>query len=123
MTYQDNWQRRLQGYAPMSAKSMAVLQHLLVAKAQEWPFVSLDHVHKRTLNALFEADLIAESIGADGVRYKITARGERTLQAYSRPSRRTDGICPTCGERPKFFYSTGRRAGYCRECEAELTRR
>lgn len=116
MTSPNNWQRRLQGYAPMSAKSLCVLNYLADALAQGWPFVVLDGVHPRTIQHLFEADLVAESKGEDGTRYKITARGERTRQAYLKPINRRDGICPTCGVRPRHVTASGRKEGYCLKC-------
>ena len=111
-----NWQRRLQGYAPMTAKQLAVLNCLAEAKAQDWPFIPLEGVHQATINALFDADLIYISPDCDGVRFKITERGERTRKAYLRPHRRNDKLCPTCGERERHVTRSGRLDAYCLEC-------
>lgn len=122
MTTRDNWQRRRIGFAPMSAKCMAVLQFLADAKAKGWPFVALDGVHKRTINALFEYDLIDISRTGDDVRYKITDRGERTRKAYETPTRRSDGMCPDCGIRPRAVSKSGKRYGYCTKCRNKYNR-
>lgn len=116
MTSKNNWQRRRLGYAPMSANLMKVLNFLAGSKAAGWPFVALD-VHKRTINALFAYDLIDASHDADGTRYRITERGERTRQAYAEPTRRSDGICPVCGIRPRHISASGKKYGYCIECD------
>lgn len=123
MTSPNNWQRKLQGFAPMSAKGLVVLNYLAESMARDWPFVCLDGIHRRTIQHLFEADLIAESKGADGSRYKITARGERTRQAYLKPARRNDGLCPTCGIRMRHITRSGRVDGYCIVCGAASKRR
>lgn len=123
MTSPNNWQRKLQGFAPMSALSMNVLSYLLEAKAQGWPFVPLPDVHARTLKALFETDLIDVSHGDDGTRYKITVRGERTRQAYLTPVQRRDGLCPDCGLRPRRVTESGRVEGYCLTCASKSKRR
>jgi len=32
-------------------------------------------------------------------------------------------LCPGCKQKEKYFYSSGKRADYCRECEAKNTKR
>lgn len=123
MTSPNNWQRKLQGFAPMSAKSMKVLDYLFEAKSNDWPFVPLPGVHKHTLAALFIADLIAQSLGDDGTRYKITERGERTRQAYTQHPHRNDGLCPDCCIRLRHVTRSGRVEGYCLPCSNKAKRR
>jgi hypothetical protein len=100
-----------------------VLDFLAKAKAQGWPFVTLEGVHKRTINALFEYDLIDICSTADGTRYKITDRGERTRKVYETPTRRSDGMCPVCGIRPRHVLKNGKVYGYCVECERDHKRK
>lgn len=109
-------QRRRAGLPVMSRHMMLVLQDMRAAKASGFPFVDLSGVHKRTINALVRFDWIFESPGLDGVRYKITLRGEKALKVYERPTYRYDGLCPRCGLRPKKNWSSGKTCGYCDEC-------
>lgn len=102
---------------------LEVLRFLRQCQHDGWPFVTLDDIHKRTLNSLFNRDWIARSDGPDR-RYKITARGLHALKIYEAPSsRRSDGLCPSCGIRPKRVYPSGRLYGYCIECEREHKRK
>lgn len=120
-------QRRLTGYPVMSDQQLDVLRMLRDAAKADRPFIHLAGVHKRTLRALIEHDLIFESPGLDGVRYKITGRGVKTLAAYERPTRRSDGLCPRCGERPRRIRKRGKHKGepgpYCVECERRIYHR
>lgn len=51
------------------------------------------------------------------------ARGLNALHIFEEPTRRYDDLCPSCCERPKHHYSTGRKAGYCKECLKNSSRR
>lgn len=119
MSKPDGWWQRKRHGLWMTSMMFEVLAYLHTANQQEWPFVLLPKVHKRTINSLTQRDWVFASPGHDGVRYKITERGERALRLFSRPAKRQDGICPTCGIRPKHRYSSGVVHGYCKECEAE----
>lgn len=109
------------GLPPMSPKQKRVLGYLRDCKAQEWPFVPLD-ADRRILAYLKEQYWIFESYGPDGVRYTITTSGEKALAIYEHPRRRSDGICPNCGERPVHFTRNGNRTGYCLECDRERSK-
>lgn len=119
-------QRKLAGYPLITCTMFAVLQRLLDAKQAGNPWLALGDVHGATLNALQRKDWVVHSRGLDGVRYKITGRGEKVHRVYSYPindRRHFDGLCPNCRQRPKHTYSTGRKAGYCQECDREITRK
>lgn len=92
----------------------------------EWKY--LEDEHGRTIKSLIRRDWIVRSPGRDldRTRYKITGRGKKAFMVYSDDSyndRRYDGICPECGERERVTRSSGKQAGYCRECENRLCRR
>lgn len=111
------WMRTRRGEPVMSSLMLDVLLRLQAALRDDTPFIHLENVHKRTLNALLCRDYIFASPGLDGVRYKLTGRGEKAIQIYNAPPlRRSDGLCPTCGIHPIHHYSTGASAGYCKEC-------
>jgi len=119
----ENWQRKLQNYPPMSKKQHDVLGRLLAAKQADILWLELDDVYAHTLRTLFERDLIFKSEHETGTRYKITLRGEKAYKAYAKPTNRRDGICPNCEREPVHYYSTGRRAGYCKACLIQQQRR
>lgn len=110
------WQYKRRGQW-MTSTMFEVLQLLHLAKKEEFPFIKLPGVHKRTINSLTARGWIFDSPGLDGIRYKITAFGEKWLKIFQKPPRRYDGICPTCGIRPKHVNATGYRSGWCYECE------
>lgn len=110
------WQRRRAGLE-MTSTQFDILACLRDAKAQDMPFVHLMGIHKRTLSSLIAQDWIFASPGSDGTRYKITLRGEHALKIFTPVLRRNDGICPTCGIRPKHVFPNGKTYGYCIECE------
>lgn len=114
---------RRRGWPLMTPYMLGVLQHLRQSKADGWPYVLVPDVCKATLVALFERDWIFASPGSDGARYGITERGERALKVYEAPGHRYDGICPTCGLRPKHVSKSGRQDGYCLECGNASKRR
>lgn len=116
------WSRQRDPWPVMTSNMMAVLDYLRQAKQKEWPFVLVEDVDRRTLQALVDRDWVFESVAADGSRYSITERGERAYKAYEKPLRRNDGICPTCGIRPKHVTKSGIKIGYCLECDAEAKR-
>lgn len=109
-------QRHLQGWPNLSETAMNVLIRLHNAAQDGAPFDPLADVHKHTLRFLQREDLIFASKGFDGLRFKLTGRGERTMKAYLRPPKRHDDICPTCGVNPKHVTAGGRKEGYCKAC-------
>jgi hypothetical protein len=112
-----NWKRaNLPG---ASERMLVVLRCLEQSKEQEFPFVFLEGVGKKTIRALIERDWIFESPGLDGVRYKITLNGSKALAAYSTSPYRSDGICPRCGLRPRHMAANGTLQPYCIECKRQ----
>jgi hypothetical protein len=100
---------------------MQILQFLEQSKQADYEFVELPKVHPKTLRVMAERDWIFASTGIDGsTRYKITYRGVQALHIFEQHPRRFDNLCPSCCERPKHVYGTGRKAGYCRECLRDL---
>ncbi|GEM_PF-6664970 len=119
----ENWQRKLQNYPPMSKKQHDVLGRLMAAKQADALWIELDGVDPRTTRALFERDLIFKSEHETGTRYKITLRGEKAYKAYLKPRRRSDGICPRCGCEPVHHSASGKSAGYCKSCVSKIYKR
>lgn len=119
----ENWQRQLQYQPPMSKRQFDVLARLLEAKQADALWIELDDIDPRTTRKLMEEDLIFKSEHETGTRYKITFRGEKVYKAYAAPNYRTDGLCPNCEREPVHYYSTGRRAGYCKACLRAQSRR
>lgn len=109
--------------ARVSLNGINVLHQLREAKQNDWPFIHLPDVHKNTTRALERKGWIFGSLGSDGIRYTITSAGLKALKIYEKPARRFDGICPTCGTRPKRVRANGRLDPYCRECRAVSNRR
>lgn len=113
-------QRIVKGHPLITAIMLLVLRHLKEAKEAGLSPVSLAEfgLHKATLTALLDRDWIYEARVDGQARYGITARGERELRFYESPvaPRRTDGLCPACGLRPRHVSATGRVNGYCYEC-------
>lgn len=72
-------------------------------------------IDPKTIAALLVRDWIIEVEGPEGRLYKITGRGRKALKATTKRTRR-DGICPRCGERPRYTSKGGRRQPYCRSC-------
>lgn len=116
------WQRKRAGIT-CSSLSFEALGQLIEAEGQGWPFIPLPDVHPHTINALQNQNWIISSDGLDGIRYCITSEGKRVYRLFSKPPKRTDGICPTCGVRPKHRYPSGLLYGYCLECENKSKRR
>lgn len=104
------------GLPRITPKMLEVLLFLRQTKADEWPCVPLENIHGLTLNALVNRDWVFKSASDVDDRYGITARGEHALKVYEPVLRRRDGICPTCGLRPKHVSPSGRVDGYCLEC-------
>lgn len=116
-------QSRRRGDLPaMTGRMHTVLKRLVDAKRGDLFMPALMDVHGRTLRALVERDWIAESRGLDGMRYYITGRGIKAYAVYSRGGHRFDGMC-RCGQRPRGYYSTGKRKPYCNVCLALYARR
>jgi len=115
------WQRNRAGVT-CSSLSFGALERLVEAERDGWPFVPLPGVHQNTINALVNQNWVIASDGLDGMRYSITAEGKRVHRLFSKPPKRTDGICPVCGVRPKHRYPSG-TYGYCLECDHESKRR
>lgn len=118
-----HWKQRRRSGIVMSHRQMEILQFLDQSKRSGFEFVKLPKIHIKTLNAMIDADWIFASPGHDGIRHKITARGLKALHIFEQPTRRFDDLCPSCCERPKHHYKTGRKAGYCRECMSDLAKR
>lgn len=74
--------RRIQPWPHMTFRMFQVLHHLRDAQNADSPFVALSGVHKNTIRALVESDMVFESPGLDGDRYKITGRGLKALKVY-----------------------------------------
>ncbi len=122
----SEWQRKIEGYARMTAIMFDVMVRLARRDAAGFPFDVLDGVHKRTIDAMIRRDWIFASKGIDGdVLYKLTRRGKLAHRMYRTPleSRRYDGICPICGVRPKAYTRNGNCYGYCKECDREKRKR
>lgn len=111
-------QRLLYGFPRMTAPMMEALTVLHKSEAAGFPFVHLHGYDPRTLRKMMEHDWIISSDGLDGVRYRMTRRGQRAYQAYSVRTHRTDGLCPQCGERPRAVSRTGRTHRYCAACHS-----
>lgn len=117
-------QLRRSGLPAMSRKMMHILQYLRQAKHENFPFADLPaEVHGRTINTLVERDWILASKGLDGVRYSITGRGLKALKVYEAPTRRFDGICCRCNERPRYQAKNGKLQPYCLPCNRRIGRR
>lgn len=102
---------------PITGRMFAVLQRLHAAKADGAPLRALADTHPKTLRALEDRDwIVATKLPDGGAVYALTGRGEKALRVYSAPGKRLDGLCPTCGERPRGQYASGRRKAYCDEC-------
>lgn len=112
------WDRTISGMH-CTATMFMVLEYLVDAQAKDWPYIALDQFHKRTINSLLARKWIRPSPGIDGLKYAITDDGKRAHKIFSRPPKRTDGICPTCGIRPRHVSTTGYKHGWCIECERE----
>lgn len=122
MTHQnvpgEKWKQRRRGGLIMSQRMLLLLQDMRAAQAAGWKWVAFNGgVHKRTINSLIRRDWISQSKGIDGVRYSITARGLKALRVFEAPTYRYDGICPTCGLRPRAVTASGNELAYCRECQ------
>lgn len=112
-----NGYRRRFGLPTCTYNQLMVLHELTQAKADGSPFVPLD-LDSRTEKSLIKRDWIFRSMGALGTAYKITGRGEKAYEVYSvPPMRRSDGLCPTCGEHPRLMLPNGDTGGYCESCE------
>lgn len=116
-------QRR--GLPMMTRRMFNILRRLRTADEGDAPFITLDDVHKRTINSLVARDWIVASKKAFGeVRYRITGRGLKALKVYEVPSeKRSDGLCPRCGVNERRVYDTGRLSAYCEDCENHHNRR
>lgn len=113
-----------QGWPVMSIDMLNALIRLYNGAIAGAPFQPLAGLDARTVRAMERHDWIFASRGIDGsLLYKITGRGERAMQVYRRPARRTDGICPTCGQRPKRIRRNGVQGPYCTECDRASNRR
>lgn len=116
--------KQREGFQTMTGEMQDVLTHMRAMKQQGWAFVELTYplAHGITIRGLIDRDWILESPGEDGVRYRITGRGLKALQAYEKKAQRRDGICPCCGEREKHIRSSGARDAYCLPCLREKAR-
>jgi hypothetical protein len=107
---------------PMTGRMLFVLKRLTDARSPETA-VPLRDVHGRTRNTLLERDWITESPRHDEPHYYLTGRGAKALNVYSDEGNRWDGICPTCCDRPRGVFDTGKRMPYCEACNREHGRK
>lgn len=132
----DDWSEgRIRANLPLCTQVMhEVMGRLIdVADKHDMPFIYLDGVHGRTLNALIRRDWIVRSVSnpreqLDRPRYKITGRGRHAHRIYGIPTseydqRHFDGLCPACRERPKIKTPGGADYGYCEPCLIKQRRR
>lgn len=118
MLHWKSKQVKRHGLPPMTRCMAEVLAELRAAQQADMPFIHLPDLHYRTRRSLILRDWIFASPGLDGTRYKITGRGLKALAVYEQPiQRRDDGLCPTCGVRPRKVAKTGYVYGYCAECQ------
>lgn len=81
-------------------------------------------VWDRTIKALIKRGWIVQDDAGQERTFRITSDGLKALKVYDAPpARRSDGICPRCGERPTGCYSTGRKKPYCTLCESAMGKR
>lgn len=120
------WEKReVEGFGMLTCTQYEVLQRFDAARDAYGPlWVDRESVGVRwnTIRALEDRDFIAGGLDVDGRQtYCITRRGENALEAFAAPMpepARTDGICPSCGERPKAAQSS-----YCLACRRERAKR
>lgn len=114
-----------EGFQPMSGQMQDVLTYMREQRDRGCEFVELRYplAHGKTIKTMIERDWIFESPGVDGVRYKITHRGLKALQAYACKPYRKDGICPRCGQKPRHVRSSGDLDSYCIDCLRVIGRR
>lgn len=120
--------RKAKRMSPASL-TQSVLQLLVDARNQGWPFIPLEEVSPKLIRDLVRRQWIFLSPGGqlDADRFKILPAGEMALQEMLAPrKRRKTGIrkpiCPICGIRPKRFRPSGKLAPYCNQCENERSR-
>jgi hypothetical protein len=113
--------RQIEGYHSISARMFTVLQWLAAYDC----FVRLPRVNPRTLRSLTQRLWVSHENIAGEDCYLITREGKLALEMYSKPrdARRFDGICPTCGERPRHVFPSGVTGGYCIVCQRKHGRR
>jgi len=104
---------------------MSIVMNLLqAALLADYPFIELpkdtDH---RTIKALIDRDWMVQSKGLDGVRYKITGRGQKAFVMCAGDFNRRDGICPMCCEQPRHVRASGKLDAYCKQCLSVVARR
>jgi hypothetical protein len=92
---------RKQSKMRLSVQSVAVLERLRERKEADHPFQVLELTQSQ-LRTLMSKDLILESEGPDGVKYRITGRGEALLES---------------GNYYTFQPFTGSRNGQSKRCE------
>lgn len=100
----------------LSPNMRKTLKLLKDAKDSGFPFIYLPNLHCNTRASLLEHYWAFESLGDDGVRWKITSLGEKALAAHLKRQSRQDGICPVCEVRPRHVTESGRKLAYCTEC-------
>lgn len=104
---------------------LTALWLLHLAEEDDAPWLYLEEFDPRVARSLCRRGWAAEAPAnaLDRARYRISALGLKALKVYSRPARRRDGLCPTCGTRPKYRMPCGRVYGYCKECDREAKRK
>lgn len=119
---QNRQQRK--GLPAASGGILRLLAYLFECKrsGSEWVPLGFPQVEAGTLKAALSKDWIFASEGLDGIRYKLTARGEDVHLGYQGIRNRRDQICPRCGERERHIRRSGQRDGYCLECTRAVNR-
>jgi hypothetical protein len=99
------WSKR-RGLPTITGAMLEVLIQLRIAHDLDEPYIDLDGVDQRTVQAL----LVRMWIGKRGVKYvdyMITDAGLSALKIYEPQLKRKDGLCPECGVRPKHVTRSG----------------
>jgi hypothetical protein len=117
------WRNRIRAGIRLTALQFLALDYLLANKRDGVLWCPLE-METRTIRRFAENDWVIENEGVDGrTLYTITRRGERVHQIFAAKGLRRDGMCPACGEKPRYRTPSGILAGYCVTCHREYARR
>ena len=107
-----------------TGRMLDVLGVLRDALQADSPYIALPDTDSRTIKALFEREWIAEVSVLSVPHFGITGRGLKALKVYESPTtKRSDGLCPRCCERPRAIRKTGVPQPYCKQCESQNSKR